>query len=55
MGKKPKIINDISLLKDGRIIFIVSHKYSNLRHCDKALVFENTKVKIKNYSELIIS
>lgn len=49
-----KIINDISLLKDGRIIFIVSHKYKNLRHCDKIFIFKNTGIKIANYSDLMI-
>ena len=50
-----EIINDISLLKGGRIIFIVSHKYKNLRHCNKVLFFKNNDLKTINYSDLIIN
>jgi len=49
-----EIINDLSLLRTGKIIFIVSHKYHNLRHCDKVLFFRDSKVVVKDYSDLII-
>ena len=41
-----KIINEIKKLKKDKFIFIVSHKLSTLKVCDKLLKIEKRKLRL---------
>jgi ABC-type bacteriocin/lantibiotic exporter with double-glycine peptidase domain len=49
------IIEEIAKLDSNMTIFIVAHRLSTLKYCDRVIEFESGKIKsIKNYSDLFL-